>query len=245
MAAATKQRLLAVLIDADNVSAKHAEAIFEEIAAFGEASVRRIYGDFSGGAIQGWTKDKLAEHAIIPRQQFANTTKKNASDIALVIDAMDLLHTGRFNGFVLISSDSDFTSLASRVREQGMDAIGMGLQKTPVSFRNACNRFIYLENLENDEKAPKISPDKKNVTAPATKKKLPSPKKLIETAMDAIDQEDDWYLIQQVHEKLRSARPDFDPRSYGHKKMVSLVDHLNGFETKRNQNNQPIMRKTG
>lgn len=245
MATHPRQRLLAVMIDADNVSARYAEAIFEEIASFGEASVRRIYGDFSGGPTQGWTKEKLAEHAIVPRQQFANTTQKNASDIALVIDAMDLLHTGRFDGFVLISSDSDFTSLASRVREQGLDAIGMGLQKTPVSFRNACKRFIYLENLSNDCKQTTTDPSAKSEKPSTPQKKLPSPKKLIEAAMDAIDQEDDWYLINQVHDKLRAARPDFDTRSYGHKKMVSLVEQLKGFEIKRNQNNQPIMRKSG
>ncbi|MEY8826894.1 NYN domain-containing protein, partial [Sedimentitalea sp. XS_ASV28] len=116
-----KPPLLAVLIDADNISAKYAEAMFEEIASLGEASIRRIYGDVAGGGPQGWTKDKLAALAIVPHQQFANTTGKNASDIALEIDAMDILHSGRFDGFVLISSDSDFTRLASRIREQGLD----------------------------------------------------------------------------------------------------------------------------
>ena len=137
---------LAVLIDADNASPKIADGLFAEIAKLGEASVRRIYGDFSGTHLKGWA-DILAKHAIIPHQQFANTTGKNSSDIALVIDAMDLLHSGRFEGFCLVSSDSDFTRLAARIREQGVDVFGFGEQKTPESFRQACRRFVYTENL--------------------------------------------------------------------------------------------------
>src|SRR5271155_332610 len=137
---------LAVLIDADNASAKIADGLFEEIAKIGEASVRRIYGDFSNPRSKGWA-DTLSKHAIIPQQQFAYTTGKNASDITLVIDAMDLLHSGRFDGFCLVSSDSDFTRLASRLREQGADVFGFGEQKTPESFRQACRKFIYTENL--------------------------------------------------------------------------------------------------
>ena len=139
---------LAVLIDADNVSAKYAAEIFEEIATLGEAGLRRIYGDFSNGPPQGWEAKSLAEYAIVPHQQFANTSKKNSSDIALVIDAMDILHSGRFSGFVLVSSDSDFTRLASRIREQGLDVYGIGERKAPKAFVAACNRFIYIENIE-------------------------------------------------------------------------------------------------
>ena len=137
---------LAVLIDADNASPRIAAGLFEEIAKIGEASVRRIYGDFSGTRLKAWA-DILSKHAIIPYQQFAYTTGKNASDIALVIDAMDLLHSGRFDGFCLVSSDSDFTRLASRVREQGLDAYGFGQRKTPEAFRQACKRFFFTENL--------------------------------------------------------------------------------------------------
>ena len=131
---------LAVLIDADNVSAKIADALFEEIAKIGEASVRRIYGDFSNPRSKAWA-DTLSKHANIPQQQFAYTTGKNASDITLVIDAMDLLHSGRLDGFCLVSSDSDFTRLAARIREQGVDVFGFGERKTPESFRQACRRF--------------------------------------------------------------------------------------------------------
>ena len=140
---------LAVLIDADNTSAKWADAIFEEIATLGEASVRRIYGDFSGPQLRGWEK-KLARLALIPHQQFAYTKGKNSSDIALVIEAMDLMHTGRFDGFVLVSSDSDFARLASRLREQGLQVFGIGRRNTPDAFRKACKRFIFIENLLGD-----------------------------------------------------------------------------------------------
>ncbi len=139
-------RRFAVLIDADNTSPRIAAGLFEEIAKFGEASVRRIYGDFSSSRMKSWA-DILQKYAIDPYQQFAYTTGKNASDIALVIDAMDLLHSRRFDGFCLVSSDSDFTRLASRLREEGADVYGFGAQKTPESFRQACRRFIYIENL--------------------------------------------------------------------------------------------------
>src|SRR3954451_23762726 len=146
MAAETRAPRLAVLIDADNASAQIAPGLFEEIAKIGEASVRRIYGDFSGTRLKAWA-NVLLTHAIMPHQNFAHTSGKNASDIALVIDAMDLLHSGRFDGFCLVSSDSDFTRLASRLREQGAGVYGFGAQKTPESFRQACRRFIYTENL--------------------------------------------------------------------------------------------------
>ena len=137
MAAEARTPRLAVLIDADNASPRIAGGLFEEIAKIGEASVRRIYGDFSGSQLRPWAKI-LSTHAIMPQQNFAYTPGKNASDIALVIDAMDLLHSGRFEGFCLVSSDSDFTRLAARIREQGVDVYGFGEQKTPESFRQAC-----------------------------------------------------------------------------------------------------------
>jgi uncharacterized LabA/DUF88 family protein len=141
-----EQPRFAVLIDAENTSPQIASGLFEEVAKFGEASVRRVYGDFSGTKLKSWS-DILQKHAIDPYQQFSYTRGKNASDIALVIDAMDLLHSGRFDGFCLVSSDSDFTRLASRLREQGADVYGFGTQKTPESFRQACRRFIYTESL--------------------------------------------------------------------------------------------------
>src|SRR5258708_7356573 len=164
MATESRAPRLAVLIDADNTSARIAPGLFEEIAKIGEASVRRIYGDFSGTRLKAWA-DILSTHAIMPHQNFAYTSGKNASDIALVIDAMDLLHSGRFDGFCLVSSDSDFTRLAARIREEGIDVFGFGEQKTPESFRQACRRFIYTENLLPEAPAP-------NRPAPASAKSL-------------------------------------------------------------------------
>ena len=167
---AERQRLprLAVLIDADNTSPQIAGGLFEEIAKFGEASVRRIYGDFSTPQLKSWS-NILQKHAIDPYQQFAYTKGKNASDIALVIDAMDLLHSGRFDGFCLVSSDSDFTRLASRLREQGADVYGFGARKTPESFIQACPRFIYTENLMKGAETSGVDP-----TSKSTASQLPS-----------------------------------------------------------------------
>ncbi|CUI00514.1 NYN domain-containing protein [Leisingera aquaemixtae] len=243
MANTTKPPLLAVLIDADNISAKYAEAMFEEIASFGEASIRRIYGDFAGGSPQGWNKEKLAALAIVPHQQFANTTGKNASDIALVIDAMDILHSGRFDGFVLISSDSDFTRLASRIREQGLDVYGMGMRKTPAAFVKACKRFIYVENLLEDPGKSKPKPKKAEETKDDAPAELVDPTKLVVRAMDAIDQDDEWFTLGQIGQYITAASPDFDTRSYGKRKLSDLIASLKLFETKRGEGNQILVRR--
>jgi hypothetical protein len=238
----SKPPLLAVLIDADNISAKYAEAMFEEIASLGEASIRRIYGDFAGGGPQGWTKDKLAALAIVPHQQFANTTGKNASDIALVIDAMDILHSGRFDGFVLISSDSDFTRLASRIREQGLDVFGMGMRKTPAAFVKACKRFIYVENLLPDTGKPKPKPAREEDAGQAPAQ-LEDPTKLVIRAMEAINQDDEWFTLGQIGQYITAANPDFDTRSYGKSKLSDLIATLRVFETKRGDGNQLLVRR--
>ncbi|NIY78851.1 NYN domain-containing protein [Celeribacter sp. HF31] len=242
----TKPPLLAVLIDADNISAKYAEAMFEEIATLGEASIRRIYGDFAGGAPQGWNKEKLAALAIVPHQQFANTTGKNASDIALVIDAMDILHSGRFDGFVLISSDSDFTRLASRIREQGLDVFGMGMRKTPGAFVKACKRFIYVENLLPEAVKPVAKPRKPEEVAevsPAAETPLEDPTKLVIRAMDAINSDDEWVTLGQIGQYITAAQPDFDTRSYGKRKLSELIASLKLFETRRGEGNQIMVRR--
>ncbi|MCV2890845.1 NYN domain-containing protein [Ruegeria aquimaris] len=233
--------LLAVLIDADNISAKYAEAIFEEIATLGEASIRRIYGDFSGGAPQGWNKETLAALAIVPHQQFANTTGKNASDIALVIDAMDILHSGRFDGFVLISSDSDFTRLASRIREQGLDVFGIGMRKTPGAFVKACKRFIYVENLMPEPQPKTKSGQPQPSVSPA--QKLEDPTSLVIRAMDAIDQDDEWFALGRIGQLIVAANPDFDTRSYGKRKLSDLLADLKRFEMKRGTGNQFLIRR--
>ena len=238
MAQNDKPSLLAVLIDADNISAKYAEVIFEEIASFGESSIRRIYGDFAGGGPQGWTKEKLAALAIVPHQQFANTAGKNASDIALVIDAMDILHSGRFDGFVLISSDSDFTRLASRIREQGLDVYGMGMRKTPAAFVKACKRFIYVENLlpeTNGDKSKKKDADE----SPSPE----DPSRLIRRAMESMDLDDEWVSLSAVGHYIVAASPDFDTRSYGKTKLSDLLRSLKGFEVRRGEGNQMLVRR--
>lgn len=222
---------LAVLIDADNASAKIADGLFEEIAKIGEASVRRIYGDFSSPRSKAWA-DILALHAIIPQQQFAYTKGKNASDITLVIDAMDFLHSGRFDGFCLVSSDSDFTRLAARIREQGVDVFGFGEQKTPESFRHACRRFIYTENLV---------PGVPHAGAQASVKPLQSlshAERILKKAISEIDSEDDWVSLSKVGRQLSNLASDFDPRTYGFKKLSDLVSQIDPIELRRTETGQ-------
>ncbi len=224
--------LLAVLIDADNTSPRWTKAIFDEIAGIGEASVRRCYGDFSSQQMIGWNKVQ-AEFGLVPHHQPANTVGKNASDIALVIDAMDLMHSGRFDGFVLVSSDSDFTRLASRIREQGLDVFGIGAKKTPEAFRKACKRFIYLENLVGQ---PEEAPVK------ASGQNLSEARDMLFQAMDSIDQDSDWYALGRLGQQMTTANPDFDTRSYGHKKLSDLIAAIKVLETRR-EGNQLMVRR--
>lgn len=233
-----RRPLLAVLIDADNTSPKFATAIFEEVASFGEASVRRIYGDFASPQLGGWNRI-LLEHGLNPQQSPAYTTGKNSSDIALVIDAMDLLHTGRFQGFVLVSSDSDFTSLASRIREQGLDVYGIGQKKTPDAFRRACKRFIFVENLGADVAEPAVEGTQPPRAQPATEantKEQPSKVvPLVISAMNSIDPDGDWFSLGQLGQYLVSANPEFDPRTYGSAKLSDLLRKSGRFEVSQRQ----------
>ncbi len=227
--------LLAVLIDADNSSPRWAEAIFDEIAALGEASVRRVYGDFSRDSMSGWEK-KLAPLALVPHFQPANTVGKNSSDIALVIDAMDLLHSGRFDGFVLISSDSDFTRLASRIREQGLDVYGIGQQKTPEAFRKACKRFIFVENILPEPEADAKKAPRKAAPADAVP--------LIRAAMATIDQDDEWFSLGPLGQYITAANPDFDSRNYGCAKLSDLMRTAGPFEVRKGAGNTVLVRDT-
>jgi len=225
---------LAVLIDADNTPPKIVDGLFEEIAKIGEAAVRRIYGDFSGTQLGGWAK-VLANHAIIPSQNFANTVGKNATDIALVIEAMDLLHSGRFDGFCLVSSDSDFTRLASRIREQGMHVYGFGEQKTPASFRQACHRFIYTENLAPVAASAEPSADAsvepvRAISASKPLHPLSRARPLIEKAIAQLDAEGGWVFLGAVGNQLIKLASDFDPRSYGFPKLSALVEKVGGID---------------
>ncbi|MDX0695433.1 NYN domain-containing protein [Sinorhizobium medicae] len=214
---------LAVLIDADNASAKIVDGLFEEIAKIGEASVRRIYGDFASARSKAWI-DVLAKHAIIPQQQFAYTTGKNASDITLVIDARDLLHSGRFDGFCLVWSDSDFTRLAARIREQGVDVFGFGEQKTPESFRQACRRFIYTENLLPAVTANGTSSTSNSLQPPSAATPI------IKKVIGQMESEDGWVHLGAVGTQLANLASDFDPRTYGFRKLRDLVRKTGAFD---------------
>lgn len=227
--------LYAVLIDADNIPAKYAGAILKEITSLGEPALRRVYGDWSSGQLKGWS-DQVKELGLVAHQETANTKGKNASDIGLVIDAMDILHTGRFDGFVLVSSDSDFTALANRVREQGMDVIGIGEGKAPESLRNVCNRFILIENIV-DEPAEAVRGKPKGGKADPIDA-LP----LFLRAMDKIEQDDDWYALGQIGQYITADNPDFDTRTYGKRKLSDLVQELKRFEAKKVGNQMMVRR---
>ncbi|MBN2629249.1 MAG: NYN domain-containing protein [Rhodobacteraceae bacterium] len=245
----TRTPRLCVLIDADNVPAGYAEAIFEELAALGEASVRRIYGDWSAQRLAGWAK-KVAALGLVADQQFSNTKGKNASDIGLVIAAMDFLHSGLFDGFVLVSSDSDFTRLAARIREQGLDVYGIGEKKTPEAFRMACKRFIYVENLgAPTDEAPRApatradaSEDVPVVRATGTKDAPTKAIPLIVAAMRAIDPDGEWYTLGPLGQFITQANPDFDTRTYGAAKLSDLVRKLPRFEVRHGPGGQLELR---
>ena len=250
---AAKAARLAVLIDAENASPKIAEALFTEIATLGEASARRIYGDFASAQIQGWTR-VLARFAIQPQQNFANTKGKNSGDIALVIDAMDLLHSGRFDGFCLVSSDADFTRLASRIREEGVDVYGFGERKTPESFRQACTRFIYTENLAGraaeadagEDEGPAAGRGGRRGVASgggAGARKPAEAARLIAAVMADMDEDGDgWVQAGGLANRLRNAYPDFDQRTYGHAKLSDLIRATGRFDVETGTGGQMRVR---
>lgn len=213
----SSDKKLAILIDADNASADIIEPLLAEIAKYGIASVKRIYGDWSSG-LNKW-KEALLPHAIIPVQQFAYTKGKNATDMSMVIDAMDLLYSGTFDGFCIISSDSDFTRLASRIRESGLKVYGFGEQKTPEAFRKACDAFIFVENLirTNENKNEPVRPSEKEETDTAALHKL------IYHAIKETADENGWAQLGAVGNYLNKTQPDFDHRSYGYSKFSDLI----------------------
>jgi uncharacterized LabA/DUF88 family protein len=220
------ERRLAVLIDADNATPKLAPAIFQEVATLGDATIRRIYGDFADQRI-GWSAKIMLEHGIIPQQQFAYTKGKNASDISMVIDAMDLMHRGGLDGFCLVTSDSDFTRLAQRLREEGLAVYGLGEKKTPQAFQKACSRFIFVENL-TDESAPgdeRTPPSKKDPPSKAVP--------LLHKALSDIEDEDGWTTLGQLGKQVLHHEPAFDARTYGSSKLSDLVERTKKFEIQR------------
>ena len=218
------QARLAVLIDADNSQPSIIASLMDEIAAHGIASVKRIYGDWTDTKLKGW-KSVLLEHGLHPMQQFAYTTGKNATDSAMIIDAMDLLYTKNFDGFCIVSSDSDFTRLASRIRESGIKVYGFGEQKTPKAFIGVCDKFIYTENLRRTHNpkepvAEKIKGDSKALLA------------LVRNAVEDTTNEAGWSYLGSIGQNLINKSPEFDPRSYGYKKLLDLIEALGEFEFK-------------
>jgi uncharacterized LabA/DUF88 family protein len=209
---------LAVLIDSDNTTASLSTELLEEIAKYGTPTVKRAYGDWTTQQLVSW-KEELLRHAIQPVQQFAYTRGKNSTDSALIIDAMDLLYAGNLEGFVIVSSDSDFTRLATRLRESGMTVYGLGRRSTPAAFVAACDRFIYLDlvSQEPQEAAPRASDDEE--PAPT----LPNLKRILSTAIGSTAKDDGWSNLSEVGSYLSKSHAAFDPRDYGHTKLGELV----------------------
>jgi hypothetical protein len=217
-------RRLAMLIDADNTSPKHVPEMVEELTRYGALTVRRAYGDWTTNQLAGW-KDRLLAHAISPIQQFAYTTGKNATDSALIIDAMDLLYSGNVEGFVIVSSDSDFTRLATRLKESGMKVYGVGQRKTPRPFVEACDQFTYLENLVD---APVVDKDATVPDATADG----ALESMIVKALNQTAKDDGWSSLGETGSYLLKSQPSFDPRSFGFGKLSDLISSLGYVDVK-------------
>ncbi len=219
---------LAVLIDADNIPYSNIKGMLDEIAKFGIPSIKRIYGDWTKNTVAGW-KPALLEHAITPVQQYSYTTGKNATDSAMIIDAMDILHSQKVDGFCIVSSDSDFTRLAIRLRESGMMVIGIGEKKTPNPFIVACDKFIYIEIIGAPEPPRKTA---KTTATPAAETKIKLDPidakfiKLLKSSVEDIADDDGWAALSAVGALINKKKPDFDPRNYGFQKLSLLIKSL-------------------
>lgn len=243
-----KDLRLAVLIDADNVPYSNIRGMLQEIAKYGTPTFKRIYADWTKPTVSGW-KPMLLEHAITPVQQYSYTTGKNSSDSALIIDAMDILYTGRVDGFCIVSSDSDFTRLATRLREAGMKVFGIGERKTPHAFISACDKFIYIEILKGGEevvrKKAQAAPKKRaNSRSTKEKEEITEPhnhvvphhavnedlQKLIRSSVNDLADEEGWVFLGELGNLILKKQPDFDPRNFGFKKLVPLIESLREFE---------------
>lgn len=229
---------LAVLIDADNIPSAYIKEMMEEIAKYGNPTVKRIYGDWTKPQVTKWKKI-LLENALNPIQQYGYTTGKNSTDSAMIIDAMDILYSDKVDGFCIASSDSDFTKLAMRLREAGKHVIGIGEKKTPEPFVVACDRFIYLEILKSNE------PETENKTGAKKKKPVKAidiiSKKLIKTLHTTIDDladEEGWAYLGDVGNLLQKKQPYFDARNYGFQKLTKLIDSTGKFEIEKRENNK-------
>ncbi len=223
---------LAVLIDADNVPYSNVKGVMEEIAKYGTPTFKRIYGDWTRPTVSGW-KNVLLENAITPIQQYSYTSGKNSSDSALIIDAMDILYSGKVDGFCIVSSDSDFTRLATRLREAGMKVFGIGQKKTPNPFIVACDKFIYMEIIAVPETA-EVDTVKTKAVKPVAKASVDKLNKetlkLISATIEDLADENGWAFLGDVGNLLLKKQPNFDPRNYGFLKLTPLIKSLSQFE---------------
>ena len=227
---------LAVLIDGDNIPSAYVKEMMEEIAKYGNPTIKRIYGDWTKPKLSKW-KNLLLENAITPIQQYGYTIGKNATDSAMIIDAMDILYSEKVNGFCLVSSDSDFTRLATRLREAGMKVFGIGEKKTPEPFIVACDKFIYIEILKNqsdesESELPKSKASQKGDVDKVTPKVI----KLISSTISDLADDDGWAFLGEVGNLLQKKQPNFDSRNYGFQKLTPLIKSTKKFEIEQREN---------
>ena len=232
----SEQQRFAVLIDGDNAQASLLPQILAEVGKVGLITIKRIYGDWTTTSMNSW-KESLHKHAIQPMQQFRYTVGKNATDSAMIIDAMDLLHNNSVDGFCIVASDSDYTRLATRIREEGLFVIGVGEKKTPEAFINACDQFIYCENLAAT-KEPRKKPGKQ--AKEEEKPGVPDPLPLLLQGFEMAVKEEEWVYLASMGNALRQLDPAFDPRTYGHQKLQSLIKgYPETFVLKRDKSRTP------
>ncbi len=224
---------IAVLIDGDNIPSAHVKEMMEEIAKYGNPTIKRIYGDWTKPHLSKW-KDLLLQNAITPIQQYAYTTGKNATDSAMIIDAMDILYSNKVNGFCLVSSDSDFTRLATRLREAGMQVIGIGEKKTPNPFIVACDKFIYVEILRTQSEK-KDDTNNKEKDKESIDKVTPQVIKLISTTINDLSDEEGWAFLGDVGSLLQKKQPNFDSRNYGFEKLTPMIKSTGSFEIEQRE----------
>ncbi|MEM9052953.1 MAG: NYN domain-containing protein [Bacteroidota bacterium] len=228
---------LAVLIDGDNIPSAHVKEMMEEIAKYGNPTIKRIYGDWTNPRLNKW-KSLLLENAITPIQQYGYTSGKNATDSAMIIDAMDILYSGKVSGFCIVSSDSDFTRLATRLREAGMLVLGMGEKKTPDPFIVACDKFIYVEILKSRSDEKKDAKTSEEDEKPSYDKITSREVRLIKSTVSDLSDDDGWAFLGDVGSLIQKKRPNFDSRNYGFQKLTPLIDSIGEFEIEQRPGNR-------
>ncbi len=228
---------LAVLIDGDNIPSAYVKEMMEEIAKYGNPTIKRIYGDWTNPRLGKW-KNILLENAITPIQQYGYTQGKNATDSAMIIDAMDILYSGKVNGFCIVSSDSDFTRLATRLREAGMQVYGIGEKKTPNPFIVACDRFIYIEILKKPESAASTDSKDTPTSKSGVEKITPEDLRFIATTIDDVSDDEGWAFMGDVGSLLQKKQPNFDSRNYGFQKLTPLLSSIAHFEIERREDSK-------